>query len=580
MPWQRPGFDLGLKVGAAASDPARAGLVLGSHGLITWGETSQACYDATLRVIQQAADWLDANSKAEPFGPIAVAPLPPAERRACRSTGRARAARHAESARQQGDALGRFRRRAGVRRQRPLRGAGRARHHLSGSLSAHENPAALRAVRSAERTAGGSDRAAAGRSWSNIATSTGRTTSDASGATRRRCAIRIRCCSSFPGSGLLAFQKDKATARVATEYLRQHDQRHALGRGRRRSTCRRRSRKRSTSNTGRSRKRSCSGCRQPQGSRAGSRWSPAAPAASEARHRAPAARRRRVLSCCADLDQAALDGAVADAEAAHGPDRVRGVLGDVTERGLGVARRSPDGGARVRRPRHPRVERRHRVRLADRRDLLATGSATSTSSPPAISSSRGTAFALMKAAGARRVDRVRGQQERAGRVSGRVGLLHRQGGRAAPRALPRCGRRGARHSRERRQSGRRDSRVAHLERRRGGRSARPATASPKMRSRSSTASAACSSEACCPRTSRRRSYSSPRTLRQVDRQHPERRRRQRDGVHALTEDAHGVRADIATPHRPRQRTRLRALEEDYDAPRPPARAPRRRHRAR
>ena len=80
VPWQRPGFDLGLKVGAAASDPARAGLVLGSHGLITWGETSQACYDATLRVIQQAADWLDANSKAEPFGATVVSPLPPAGR--------------------------------------------------------------------------------------------------------------------------------------------------------------------------------------------------------------------------------------------------------------------------------------------------------------------------------------------------------------------------------------------------------------------------------------------------------------------------------------------------------------------
>ena len=119
----------------------------------------------------------------------------PAARRAPRrrSTDCARAARHAESARQQGDALGRFRCRAGVRRQRPLRGARRARHHLSGSLSAHENPAAVRAVRSAERIAGGSDRAAGSARGAVSRLVQSSTTNDASGATRRRCAIRIRC---------------------------------------------------------------------------------------------------------------------------------------------------------------------------------------------------------------------------------------------------------------------------------------------------------------------------------------------------------------------------------------------------
>ena len=81
-PWQRPGFDLGLTVGLAAADPRRVGLVLGSHGLITWGDTSRSCYETTLRVIQQAADWLDANSRPEPFGPLVAPPLPEADRRA------------------------------------------------------------------------------------------------------------------------------------------------------------------------------------------------------------------------------------------------------------------------------------------------------------------------------------------------------------------------------------------------------------------------------------------------------------------------------------------------------------------
>ncbi len=76
LPWQRPGFDLGLKAEKLVADqPKMNGLVLGSHGLVTWANTSKACYEVTLRIIQQAADWLNARSKPEPFGPTVVAPL-------------------------------------------------------------------------------------------------------------------------------------------------------------------------------------------------------------------------------------------------------------------------------------------------------------------------------------------------------------------------------------------------------------------------------------------------------------------------------------------------------------------------
>ena len=69
LPWQRPGFDLGLKLGAmAAQHPDYVGVVLGGHGLFTWAETSKACYETTLRVIQQAADWLAANEQHPAFG--------------------------------------------------------------------------------------------------------------------------------------------------------------------------------------------------------------------------------------------------------------------------------------------------------------------------------------------------------------------------------------------------------------------------------------------------------------------------------------------------------------------------------
>ena len=41
--------------------------MLGGHGLFTWGPTSKACYETTLRIIQKAADWLAANEKEPAF---------------------------------------------------------------------------------------------------------------------------------------------------------------------------------------------------------------------------------------------------------------------------------------------------------------------------------------------------------------------------------------------------------------------------------------------------------------------------------------------------------------------------------
>jgi rhamnulose-1-phosphate aldolase/alcohol dehydrogenase len=82
VPWQRPGFDLGLKIGAASERAPAVGLVLGSHGLVTWAGTSRECYRTTLRIIQQAADWLTSHGRSEPFGPLVTPPLPEAQRHA------------------------------------------------------------------------------------------------------------------------------------------------------------------------------------------------------------------------------------------------------------------------------------------------------------------------------------------------------------------------------------------------------------------------------------------------------------------------------------------------------------------
>lgn len=69
LPWQRPGIDLGIKLGKMAEEnPNMVGLVLGSHGLFTWGPTAKDCYEQTLRIINKAAVWLDANVKKPVFG--------------------------------------------------------------------------------------------------------------------------------------------------------------------------------------------------------------------------------------------------------------------------------------------------------------------------------------------------------------------------------------------------------------------------------------------------------------------------------------------------------------------------------
>ena len=82
VPWRRPGFELGLQVGEVSADGAAVGLILGSHGLITWADTSRACYETTLKIVRRAAEWLDAHSRPNPFGPTVVPPLAVRERQA------------------------------------------------------------------------------------------------------------------------------------------------------------------------------------------------------------------------------------------------------------------------------------------------------------------------------------------------------------------------------------------------------------------------------------------------------------------------------------------------------------------
>ena len=69
VPWQRPGFDLGLQLEKCLNDhPNIRGIVLGGHGLFTWGDTSYECYLNSLEVIEQASVYI--QNKVEQAGSV------------------------------------------------------------------------------------------------------------------------------------------------------------------------------------------------------------------------------------------------------------------------------------------------------------------------------------------------------------------------------------------------------------------------------------------------------------------------------------------------------------------------------
>lgn len=70
LPWQRPGFDLGVKIGQHYEEnPKIKGIILEGHGMFTWGETSYDCYINSLETIEKAANYLNKKFKEkDPLG--------------------------------------------------------------------------------------------------------------------------------------------------------------------------------------------------------------------------------------------------------------------------------------------------------------------------------------------------------------------------------------------------------------------------------------------------------------------------------------------------------------------------------
>ena len=81
--WRRPGFELGLQLKECLDkNPGIRGIMLGSHGLFTWGDTAYESYINTLEVVERCAAYLEDNygKKGPVFGGTKLSSLPKEER--------------------------------------------------------------------------------------------------------------------------------------------------------------------------------------------------------------------------------------------------------------------------------------------------------------------------------------------------------------------------------------------------------------------------------------------------------------------------------------------------------------------
>ena len=66
VPWQRPGFDIGLTIEQLIKDhPKAKGVLLGHHGMSSWSNDDKTCYETALEIIDRAARYIEAHDKGE-----------------------------------------------------------------------------------------------------------------------------------------------------------------------------------------------------------------------------------------------------------------------------------------------------------------------------------------------------------------------------------------------------------------------------------------------------------------------------------------------------------------------------------
>ncbi len=77
LPWQRPGFELALMLERAVKDnPGAEGLILGGHGLFTWGNAQRDCYLNSIHTIDQMGEFIlkHQSKRGYLFGGVEQAP--------------------------------------------------------------------------------------------------------------------------------------------------------------------------------------------------------------------------------------------------------------------------------------------------------------------------------------------------------------------------------------------------------------------------------------------------------------------------------------------------------------------------
>jgi rhamnulose-1-phosphate aldolase/alcohol dehydrogenase len=84
LPWKRPGYTLAVQLrDYVAANPGLKGVMLAGHGIICWADTAKACYDHTIKLISDAAEYLNEKLDGKPaFGGEVVASKTRAERAA------------------------------------------------------------------------------------------------------------------------------------------------------------------------------------------------------------------------------------------------------------------------------------------------------------------------------------------------------------------------------------------------------------------------------------------------------------------------------------------------------------------
>src|SRR5947207_6393281 len=66
IPWQRPGFDIGLKIEQLIKDHPRArGILLGHHGMSSWDDNDKTCYETALEIVDRAARYIEAHDRGD-----------------------------------------------------------------------------------------------------------------------------------------------------------------------------------------------------------------------------------------------------------------------------------------------------------------------------------------------------------------------------------------------------------------------------------------------------------------------------------------------------------------------------------